>query len=155
MKVASAKLQLVTPTDPASSERAQSIDRLGALQSILDDYSTRISPYKAEADAIEAQLLESYLTEAPSLVRVEEGQEFLAKISACQEKQEADVPARKKIIKIIGVDAYIALCRPTLEQLKSALTPAQYDQFVRKLRVGRRNITVVRKAAPEIRSAAA
>jgi hypothetical protein len=151
----SAKLHLVNPSETASLERAQAIDRLGTLHSILADYAVQIAPFEAEADELEAKLLALYEGKDAAQVFTDEGSSYRLRVGACAETQQLDVAARAKVLKEIGKEAYLALCKPTFEALKSALTPAKYEQLIRKERVGKRSIKTVVKAAPEPVKAAA
>jgi hypothetical protein len=144
--MSAAKLSLV---DPSQTIQAHLIDRLGLLNAILDDYSVQIAPFAAEAEALEAKILENYRECDPSGVYTDEGGSYRLKVGAMAESQQLDVAARGKVFREIGKAAYLASCKPTFEFLKTALEPLQYMRIVTKLRVGKRTIKTVVKAAPE------
>jgi len=82
-------------------------------------------------------------------VYTDEGGSYRLKVGAMAESQQLDVAARGKVFREIGKAAYLASCKPTFEFLKTALEPLQYMRIVTKLRVGKRTIKTVVKAAPE------
>lgn len=152
---AAPKLELVNPASNPDLKRQVDIDRLGVLHAVLADYAVQIAPFEAEADELEAKLLESYKDSDPAVVFTDEGVSYRLRVGACADQQQLDLAARAKVWREIGKDAYLALCKPTFEALKSALTPAKYEQLVKKERVGKRSIKTVVKAAPEpVRAAA-
>lgn len=121
---------------------------MGVLNDILADYAVQIAPFEAEADELEAKLLAGYEGKDVEKVFTDEGLIYRLKVGAAADVQQLDIPARAKVFREIGKDTYIALCKPTFEALKSALTPAKYEQLIRKERVGKRSIKTVVKAAP-------
>jgi hypothetical protein len=133
----------------AESSLSVQIDRLGIVNAILADYAVQVAPYKAEADELEAAILDRFAGTRPDQGAVDEGSEYRLMVGARSEKQEIDVEGRAKVYKWIGKEAYLTLAKLTFESLKSALTAAQYESVVSKERSGNRSVKVVVKAAPE------
>lgn len=136
-----------SPSPSPKPSRAD-IDRLGEVNSIVDDYDVQVAPYKREQKLLETRINSALEQLAADEIYPDEGERYRMLVGQKSEQQKLKEGGLQRVLEFVGQDKFLAMCGVTFKDLERALSAEQYAEVVSKARTGGRTINIVPKAAP-------